>query len=154
MLTTIADRKGATTGAGSLIRDVTGRAECPTMRAAMGLQELVVERYEGVADDQRILLLRGPITIETAPQLERAVRHESAETMILDLTDVPYIDSVGLGSLVSAYVSHQKAGRCLVLTGIKPRVLKILEITKVHDFFVTFGTTWEAVEALANTGTA
>lgn len=123
-------------------------------RLAMAVQELTVERYEGVADDQRILLLRGPITMETAPQFERAVRHEEAETMILDLSDVPYIDSVGLGSLVSAYVSHQKKGRCLVLTGLKPRVRKILEITKVKDFFVTFGTTWEAVEALANTGTA
>jgi anti-sigma B factor antagonist len=122
--------------------------------AAMVVQELTVERYEGVADDQRILLLRGPITMQTAPQFERAVRHECAETMILDLSDVPYIDSVGLGSLVAAYVSHQKAGRCLVLTGMKPRVRKILEITKVKDFFVTFGTTWEAVEALANTGTA
>jgi len=120
----------------------------------MGLQELTVERYEGVVDDQRILLLRGPITIETAPQFERAVWHESAETMILDLSDVPYIDSVGLGSLVRAYVSHQKAGRCLVLTGMKPRVRLIMEITKVNDCFVTFGTTWEAVEALANTGTA
>ena len=68
----------------------------------MGLQELTVERYEGVADDQRILLLRGPITIETAPRFEQAVRHESADTMILDLSDVPYIDSVGLGSLVAA----------------------------------------------------
>jgi len=120
----------------------------------MGLQELSVERYEGVADDQRILLLRGPITMETAPQFERAVRYESAETMILDLSDVPYIDSVGLGSLVAAYVSHQKTGRCLVLTGMKPRVRKIMEITKVNEFFVTFGTTWEAVEALANTGSA
>ena len=44
-------------------------------RLAMGLQELTVERYEGVADDQRILLLRGPITIETAPQFDRAVHH-------------------------------------------------------------------------------
>jgi anti-sigma B factor antagonist len=123
-------------------------------RQAMALQELTVERYEGVSDDQRILLLRGPLTMETAPQFERAVHHESAETMILDLSDVPYIDSVGLGSLVATYVSHQKKGRCLVLTGIKPRVQKILEITKVKDFFVTFSTTWEAVEALANTGTA
>jgi anti-sigma B factor antagonist len=120
----------------------------------MGLQELTVERYEGVAEDQRILLLRGPITMETAPQFERAVRHESAETMILDLSDVPYIDSVGLGSLVSAYVSHQKKVKYLVLTGMKPRVRKIMDITKVSDFFVIFGTTWEAVEALANTGTA
>jgi anti-sigma B factor antagonist len=120
----------------------------------MGLQELTVERYEGVGDDQRILLLSGPITMETAPQFERAVGHESAETMILDLSAVPYIDSVGLGSLVAACVSHQKAGRCLVLTGLKPRVRKIMEITKVKDCFVTFGTTWEAVEALAKTGTA
>ncbi|MGA2004322.1 MAG: STAS domain-containing protein [Terriglobales bacterium] len=120
----------------------------------MGLQELTVERFAGVADDQRILLLKGPITIETTPQFERAVRMESAETMILDLSEVPYIDSVGLGSLVATYVSHQKNGRCLVLTGVKPRVNKILEITKVRDFFVTFATTWEAVEALANTGTA
>jgi anti-sigma B factor antagonist len=118
------------------------------------LHALKVERYDGVAEDQRILLLKGPITIETTPEFERAVRKEQAETMILDLSDVPYIDSVGLGSLVAAYVSHQKTGRCLVLTGMKPRVQKILEITKVHDFFVTFGTTWEAVEALANTGTA
>jgi anti-sigma B factor antagonist len=126
----------------------------PYNRAAMGSQELTVERYEGVADDQRILLLRGPITIETAAQFERAVLHEHAETMILDLSDVPYIDSVGLGSLVAAYVSHQKTGRCLVLTAVKPRVRKIMEITKVNDFFLTFSTTWEAVEALANTGTA
>ena len=123
-------------------------------RLTMALQELTVERYEGVADDQRILLLRGPITMETAPQFDRAVRHESAETMIVDLSDVPYIDSVGLGSLVAANVSHQKMGRCLVLTGVKPRVRKIMDITKVSEFFVTFGTTWEAVEALANTGTA
>jgi hypothetical protein len=31
----------------------------------MAVQELTVERYEGVAEDQRILLLKGPITIET-----------------------------------------------------------------------------------------
>ena len=120
----------------------------------MEVQALEVERYEGVADDQRILLVKGPITIETTAHFEQAVRKENAETMILDLSDVPYVDSVGLGSLVAAYVSHQKMGRCLVLTGLKPRVSKVMEITKVKDFFVTFATTWEAVEALANTGTA
>jgi len=118
------------------------------------VHEFTVERYDGVAEDQRILLLKGPITIETTPQFERAVRNENAETVILDLSDVPYIDSVGLGSLVATYVSHQKNGRCLVLTGVKPRVSKVMEITKVKDFFVTFPTTWQAVEALANTGSA
>jgi anti-sigma B factor antagonist len=98
----------------------------------MGFQELTVERYEGVADDQRILLLRGPITMDTAAQFERAVHHERAETMILDLSDVPYIDSVGLGARVAVCVSHQKTGRYLVLTGMKTRVRKIMEITQDH----------------------
>jgi len=120
----------------------------------MSFQELTIERFEGVAEDQRILLLKGPITIETTPQFERMVRNEQAETVILDLSDVPFIDSVGLGSLVATYVSHQKRGRCLVLTGVNARVNRIMEITKVKDFFVTFRTTWEAVEALANTGNA
>ncbi len=120
----------------------------------MNARELTVERYAGVADQQRILLLRGPLTIETSSQFERAVRSESAETTILDLTDVPYIDSVGLGALVTTYVSHQKAGRHLVLTGVKPRVRKILEITQVQKLFMMFKTTWEAAEALGKTGTA
>jgi anti-sigma B factor antagonist len=120
----------------------------------MTVPELTVERYSGVADDQRILLLRGPLTIETSPHFDRAVRSESAETMILDLANVPYIDSVGLGALVSVSVSHQKTGRCLVLAGVTPRVAKVMEITNVQQFFMTFPTTWEAVEALANTGSA
>jgi len=120
----------------------------------MAAPELTVERFAGVTDNQRVLLLRGPITIETASSFDRAVRNENADTMILDLANVPYIDSVGLGSLVTAHVSHQKTGRCLVLTGVTPRVSRVLEITNVKKFFMTFKTTWEAVEALANTGTA
>ncbi len=120
----------------------------------MNSQELTVERYEGVAEDQRILLLHGPLTIETSKHFERAVRSENAETMILDLSDVPYIDSVGLGSLVTTYVSHQKTGRCVVLTGVTKRVRKVLDVTNVSAFFMMFDTTWQAVEALANTGNA
>ena len=120
----------------------------------MSAHEFAVERYEGVAEDQRILLLHGPLTVETSNQFERAVRSENAETVILDLTDVPYVDSVGLGSLVTTYVSHQKTGRCLVLTGVKPRVRKVMEVTNLMQFFMMFETTWQAVEALANTGNA
>jgi anti-anti-sigma factor len=120
----------------------------------MAAQALTVERYAGVTDGQRVLLVRGPLTLETSSHFDRAVRSESAETMILDLANVPYIDSVGLGALVSAQVSHQKTGRCLVLTGLTPRVTKVMDITNVKKMFMTFPTTWEAVEALANTGTA
>lgn len=120
----------------------------------MAAQELTVERYAGVADGQRVLLFRGPLTLETSSQFSRVVRSEDAETMILDMANVPYIDSVGLGALVSAQVSSQKTGRCMVLAGVNARVLKVMDITNVKGMFMTFPTTWQAVEALANTGSA
>ena len=75
-------------------------------------------------------------------------REQSAQMLIIDLTEVPYMDSFGLGVLVSAYVSRQKAGRHTVLSGINPRVQKVLDITRVRDVLLTFSTTQEAVAAL------
>jgi anti-sigma B factor antagonist len=74
--------------------------------------------------------------------------------MILDFTGVPYLDSSGLGSLVSAYTSCQKSGRRVALTGINQRVLKVFEITKVESIFLMFPTVSDALEALTNAGTA
>jgi len=120
----------------------------------MSIPELTVERYAGTVDEQRILLLHGPLTMETSEEFDRAMREARAETTILDLTDVPYIDSVGLGLLVAAHISHQKTGRYVVLTGVKPRVQKVFEVTDVHKLFMIFDTTWQAVEAMAHTGSA
>ncbi len=61
---------------------------------------------------------------------------KAPQTVILDLTDVPYIDSSGLGSLVSAYVSRQKAGQRVVLSGVNERILLLMEITRVEPLFL------------------
>jgi anti-sigma B factor antagonist len=104
--------------------------------------------------DDGVLRLRGPLTTENLSLFQNAMRREDKGTMILDLTDVPYVDSAGLGSLVSAYVSHHKAGRRVVLSGVNKRVLKLFEITKIEPLFLIFPTTWDAVEALTNAGRA
>ena len=75
-------------------------------------------------------------------------REEPAHTVILDLTDVPYIDSAGLGLLVSAQVSRQKSGRRIVLSGINPRVQKLFDITRITELFLIFSNPQEAVAAL------
>ena len=104
--------------------------------------------------DRGVLSLRGPLTLENVPPFLNAVRRENAPTMILDLSGVPYVDSSGLGSLVSAYTSCQKAGRRVALTGVNPRVQKVFEITKVEPLFLTFPTLTDALEALTNAGSA
>jgi anti-sigma B factor antagonist len=63
---------------------------------------------------------------------------------ILDLTEVPYMDSAGLGLIVSHYVRCQGRGVRLVAAGVSPRVLQLLEMTKVDGFLPRIATVEEA----------
>ena len=109
----------------------------------------MIERLEA-----GVLRLAGPLTTATLSLFQNTVRRENAATMILDLTNVPYIDSTGLGSLVGAYVSCQKTGRRVVLCGVNQRIMKMFVITKVEPLFLIFPTLWEAIEILTRAGHA
>jgi anti-sigma B factor antagonist len=112
-------------------------------------ESLQVERL-----DNGVLSFRGPLTMENVPPFLNAVRREGAPTMILDFSGVPYLDSSGLGCLVSAYTSCSKAGRRVALTGVNQRVRKVFEITKVEQIFLMFPTLADAIEAFTNAGSA
>ncbi|HVH85487.1 MAG TPA: STAS domain-containing protein [Terriglobales bacterium] len=120
----------------------------------MKSQPLIIESLPGTPRDQGVLCLRGPLTMENVSQFKTAVQREEAPKMILDLSEVPYVDSVGLGSIVSAYVSLQKSGRWMALVGVNDRVSKLFEITRVQDLFLTFPNVWDAIDALANSANA
>jgi anti-sigma B factor antagonist len=92
--------------------------------------------------------------MENVPPFLNAVRREDAATMILDLSGVPYLDSSGLGCLVSACTTCAKSGRRMALTGVNKRVLKVFEITKMEQIFLMFPTLDDALEAFTNAGTA
>lgn len=113
---------------------------------------LIIDILEG--DKQGVLRLKGPLTVTTSGLFENAIRREHSGTLIFDLSQVPYIDSAGLGSLMAAYVSCQKAGRKVALTGVNEKVLKLFEITRVDTVFLMFPTLWEAIEALTGAAQA
>jgi anti-sigma B factor antagonist len=71
---------------------------------------------------------------------QEAVRADRASTLILDLSGVTFVDSVGIGALVGAYVSRQKDGRKLALVGVGERVNASLSILSLTKFFPTFPT--------------
>lgn len=117
------------------------------------IESLAIERSSHFPLE--VLELNGPLTAANAPVFQNAMRREDpAETLILDLTDVPYIDSAGLGLLVTAYVTRQKTGRKMVLSGINARVQKLFDVTRVASLFLIFSTPEEAIAALAGAGRA
>lgn len=112
----------------------------------MTVHPLTIERVERLAG---VVCLHGPLTIENTVLFRNAIRREEkANTVILDLTGVPYIDSSGLGSLVSAYISLQKVGRRVALTGVNERIGKLFEITRTDSLFLIFDTVEHALAAL------
>ena len=118
------------------------------------IEPLVIDRSDSFPF-QEVLTLSGPLTASNAPIFQNAMRREEpAETVILDLTEVPYIDSAGLGLLVTAYVSRQKSGRQMILSGINPRVQKLFEVTRVASLFLIFSSPEEAITALSGAAQA
>lgn len=83
----------------------------------------------------KVLSLQGPLLISNMFEFQTKVRAIQAPTLILDLSEVPYMDSAGVGVLVGAYVSRDKDGRKLLLVGVTQRVRQTLQVTQVERFF-------------------
>jgi len=103
-----------------------------------------IERSQGKTPGTFIFRLSGPFTArDMYSSLSPSALRDTFESgdsdrdalHILDLTEVPYVDSAGLGLLVSHYVRCQDRGARLVLAGVSPRVLQLLEMTKVDKLF-------------------
>jgi len=79
----------------------------------------------------------GKITSASADYFQTTIRGviPGNKRIVLDLTGVEYIDSSGLGALVSVYLAAGKAHCELELANPKPRVRDLLKITKLSTIF-------------------
>jgi anti-sigma B factor antagonist len=67
--------------------------------------------------------------------------------IVLNLAQVPYIDSSGLGELVSAHTTIANAGGTIKLLHLTSRVRDLLQITKLTTLFETFDDEAEALRS-------
>ncbi|HWG17917.1 MAG TPA: STAS domain-containing protein [Acidobacteriaceae bacterium] len=90
-------------------------------------------------DGVTILDLSGRITLgEGSVTLRDAVRDALAKgsrKIILNLADISYIDSSGIGEMVSAFTSVKNAGGELKLLNLTKKVHDLLQITKLYTVF-------------------
>lgn len=63
---------------------------------------------------------------------------DSSRHLILDFTNVPYVDSAGIGALVGAYASHQKQRHTVGLVGVNERVRNLFKVTHCRAVFPVF----------------
>jgi anti-sigma B factor antagonist len=104
----------------------------------MTQDQLTIQDLPGSREGQRILQLHGPLVMATLFDFQSKVRADHSKKLILDFSNVPYVDSAGIGSLVGAYVTRQKDGHALALVGVNSRVRTVLQVTHVESFFRFF----------------
>jgi anti-sigma B factor antagonist len=90
-------------------------------------------------DGVTILDLSGRITLgEGSVQLRDSVRgliSKGSKGILLNLGDVNYIDSSGLGELVSAFTTAKNQGANVKLLGLTKKVKDVLQLTKLYTVF-------------------
>ena len=104
----------------------------------MQSRSLVIEDLSDLQNQSHILRLIGPLILTTLPEFQSRVRAIQSNNLILDLTDVPYVDSAGIGVLVGTYVRHQRDENGVSLVGANDRVHTALKIAHVEQFFRFF----------------
>ncbi len=80
----------------------------------------------------------GALTIQTLFDFQDVARQQTAKPVIVDLSGVPYMDSAGLGCIVSIFTSCQRSGRKFGLIGVSERLRTLLQITHLDGLLPTF----------------
>ncbi len=113
-----------------------------------------IERKDNPAAETVVFSFSGPFTardmyaaltpVALRNMFESDPPHSTPKVNILDLTQVPYMDSCGLGLIIGHFVRCQNKGIRLIAAGVTPRVLQLLKITKTDHLFPMTPTVDEA----------
>ena len=107
--------------------------------------------FKRSVDGVMILDLKGPIRIgEGNLDLHRVISslvEQNEKRILLNLADVTYVDSSGLGELVAGYTSIEKNGGEMKLINLTDRVTELMMITKLLTVFDVFDNEPEAIKS-------
>jgi anti-sigma B factor antagonist len=101
--------------------------------------------------DVVVLDLKGKMTLGDGDELLRMKINtciaEGNKKIVLNLGEVPYIDSAGLGEVVRTYTTTSRQGGTLKLLNLTKRIKDLLAITKLLTVFEAFDSEAEAVKS-------
>lgn len=108
---------------------------------------------ERVVGEVTILDLKGKITLGDGDEVLKdkinSLVLQNRRRILLNLADVPYIDSAGLGEVVRTYTTVSRQGGQLKLVNLTKRITDLLSITKLLTVFETFDSEAEALKSFS-----
>ncbi len=108
--------------------------------------------------DVTVVDLHGKITLgENTGILRdelRSLLSQGKKHIVLNMQDVSYVDSAGLGELVGAYTTATNQGGAVKLLHLQGKMKDLMQITKLHTIFPAYDNEQEAVASFSGAATA
>ncbi len=106
---------------------------------------------ERAVGDVVVLDLKGRVTLGDGDELLKdkvnSLVNRGFKKIVLNLAEVPYVDSAGLGEIVRTYTTVSRQAGSLKLLNLTKRISDLLSITKLLTVFETFDSENEAIKS-------
>ena len=101
----------------------------------------------------KVVVLAGGLTIETVAHFNQSLREDPAPVLLLNLAELEWLDSAGVGSLVQLMVRRGKAHTSLAIAGLSARNQAVLQVSQLLRLFSVFPNMDLAMQYFAQRGT-
>lgn len=106
-----------------------------------------VEVRNSTVPGTAIISVAGSLVLEHLVAFQEVWESHPEPFLILDVSGLSYLDSAAVGFLVNAYISRERNGKRLALSGVHGMTEHILSATRVAKVFETFATIADAEES-------
>src|SRR4030088_125637 len=94
-----------------------------------------------------ITRLNGKLSLETVNSFLQTMRKEPAQHLVLDMSGVSFLDSSGVGALVSLFVTRKHTGKTLALANLTKQSIAVLQVSGLLKLIPAYPTVEAAVSA-------
>src|SRR5262249_28839611 len=113
----------------------------------MQTAHLDLEKQAATNGDSLVTRLSGKLSLETVNQFVSTMRPEPAAHLVLDMSGLSFLDSAGVGALVSLFVSRRNHGKTLALAGLTQQGSAVMQVSGLMKLIPIFPS---VPDALAN----
>jgi anti-anti-sigma factor len=111
--------------------------------------QLELDRQSQGNGKQTVIRLKGKLALESVHNFIQTMRAEPTQELIVDLSDVSFLDSAGVGALVQIFVHRRSAGQKFALTGLTKQSYAVIQVAGLTKLLPIYGTVEEAMAASA-----
>ena len=113
----------------------------------MPTTQLELDRSDSGNADIVIIGLNGKLSLETVHDFIETMRPEPAPVLILDMGKCTFLDSAGVGALVSIFVSRRNHGKKLILAGLTLQGQAVMQVSGLIKLLPLYPLVEDAIKA-------